>query len=163
MRKILKNAKNEKLNVAFSSLFRFITPKNLWRKVDCLSELFSDPRLVQYSAGELISKIPYRISLASRCARLTESLTTLANSPSIALRSFSPRLQNGKVIGPASKTVFSFSIAALHRVLQTKRELLCTLDPAVEDCYRILRRPRRRSSPFIVQTGQACAPRLWAR
>ena len=34
------------------------------------------------------------ISLASRCARLTESLTTLANSPSIALRSFSPRLQN---------------------------------------------------------------------
>ena len=33
-------------------------------------------------------------SLASRCARLTESLTTLANSPSIALRSFSPRLQN---------------------------------------------------------------------
>ena len=49
-KKILQNAKNEKLNVAFSSLFRFITPKNLWRKVDCLSELFSDPRLVQYSA-----------------------------------------------------------------------------------------------------------------
>ena len=34
------------------------------------------------------------ISLASRCARLTESLTTFANSPSIALRSLSPRLQN---------------------------------------------------------------------
>ena len=42
------------------------------------------------------------------------------------------------MIGPASKTVFSFSIAALHRVLQTKRELLCTLDPAVHVGLSIL-------------------------
>ena len=45
------------------------------------------------------------------------------------------------MIGPASKTVFSFSIAALHRVLQTKRELLCTLDPAVKDTTSPVGRP----------------------
>ena len=91
-KKILKNAKNEKLKFAFSSLSCSDNQKTFEGRLIVYQNSFQiqDWYNIQRDNWFLRSLK----SLASRCARLTESLTTLANSPSIALRSFSPRLQN---------------------------------------------------------------------